>query len=78
MSATKKPAGKQVTGKRPTYPETVDLEAQVAEAAYYLAEQRGFCPGYELDDWLAAEAQVKERYATSSDTSSEPPPVGAK
>lgn len=78
MSATKKHAGKQVAGKKPTHPETVDLEAQVAEAAYYLAEKRGFCPGCELDDWLAAEAQVRERYATGPETSSEPPPVGAK
>ncbi len=31
---------------------------QVAAAAYHLAEQRGFEPGRELDDWLAAEALV--------------------
>jgi hypothetical protein len=32
---------------------------QIAEVAYYRAQQRGFSPGYELEDWLAAEAQVK-------------------
>jgi hypothetical protein len=30
----------------------------IAEAAYYRAEQRGFEPGSELDDWLAAEIEV--------------------
>ena len=30
----------------------------VAVAAYYHAERRGFAPGYELDDWLAAEAEL--------------------
>jgi hypothetical protein len=28
---------------------------RVAERAYFLAEARGFAPGHELDDWLAAE-----------------------
>ena len=30
----------------------------VAEAAYYLAERRGFAVGYENEDWLTAEQQV--------------------
>ncbi len=30
----------------------------VAEAAYYRAEKRGFNPGRELDDWLAAERDL--------------------
>lgn len=30
----------------------------IAEAAYYRAEKRGFEPGYDLDDWLAAEAEI--------------------
>jgi hypothetical protein len=30
----------------------------ISEAAYLRAERRGFSPGYELDDWLAAEAEV--------------------
>ena len=29
---------------------------RIAESAYYKAEARGFSPGHELDDWLAAEA----------------------
>jgi hypothetical protein len=33
-------------------------EALVATAAYYRAERRGFRPGHELEDWLAAERDV--------------------
>ncbi len=32
--------------------------AMIEEAAYYLAEKRGFSPGHELEDWLQAEAQI--------------------
>ena len=31
---------------------------QIAEAAYYIAEKRGFAPGNPSDDWLQAEAAV--------------------
>jgi hypothetical protein len=31
---------------------------RIAEAAYHRAERRGFAPGNELDDWLAAEREV--------------------
>lgn len=30
----------------------------IAEAAYFLAEQRGFAPGHALADWLEAEREV--------------------
>jgi hypothetical protein len=33
----------------------------IAKVAYQLAEQRGFAPGHELDDWLAAEFEVNQR-----------------
>lgn len=32
--------------------------ALIAEAAYYRAQKRGFAPGHETEDWLAAEAEV--------------------
>ena len=35
-----------------------DRRQLVAEAAYLRAEQRGFVPGQELDDWLAAEIEI--------------------
>ena len=34
--------------------------ARIAEAAYWRAERRGFTPGQELDDWLAAEKEVDD------------------
>ncbi|NNE19413.1 MAG: DUF2934 domain-containing protein [Myxococcales bacterium] len=38
---------------------TVQQRAQrIAVAAYFFAEQRGFAPNHELDDWLAAERSV--------------------
>jgi hypothetical protein len=33
----------------------------ISEAAYYLAERRGFAPGFEHDDWVQAEAEVSEK-----------------
>lgn len=35
--------------------------SRIAESAYYKAEARGFLLGYELDDWLAAEAEAEEQ-----------------
>jgi len=32
--------------------------ALIAEAAFFRAERRGFAPGNELEDWLAAESEV--------------------
>lgn len=36
-------------------------EQLITEAAYHRAEARGFEPGHELEDWLAAEAEVDAR-----------------
>lgn len=33
---------------------------RIAERAYRRAEARGFAPGQELDDWLAAEAEERD------------------
>lgn len=35
-----------------------DRETRIRVVAYFRAERRGFVPGYELEDWLAAEAEV--------------------
>jgi Protein of unknown function (DUF2934) len=37
-----------------------ERNARVAIAAYYKAQARGFVPGYELEDWLAAEAEENQ------------------
>jgi hypothetical protein len=30
----------------------------ISEAAYYMAQHRGFGPGHEVEDWLLAESQI--------------------
>jgi hypothetical protein len=35
-------------------------ERVIAEAAYYRAERRNFDPGHGLEDWLEAEAALRE------------------
>jgi len=37
--------------------EGAERQAAIAREAYYRAERRGFEPGHELEDWLAAEAE---------------------
>lgn len=37
-----------------------DRWQQIALAAYFKAEARGFIPGHELDDWLDAEREVAD------------------
>lgn len=36
----------------------IHREKAISEVAYLFAEKRGFAPGHELDDWLAAEKEI--------------------
>jgi len=45
---------------------TEEIQKLIAEAAYYRAERRGFSPGGEVEDWLEAEAAMKERRGPAS------------
>lgn len=38
-----------------------DRHASIAKAAYFRSELRGFAPGHEVDDWLAAEEEIDQR-----------------
>lgn len=38
--------------------EAIDIEAMIAEAAYYKAEKRGFYPGNDIPDWLEAKRDI--------------------
>ena len=63
--ATQTAADEQTTqpaAPGPTLEEDVERErhAMIAEHAYYLAMARGFAPGCDLDDWLAAERALEE------------------
>ena len=40
-------------------------EAMIRDAAYYHFAKRGYAPGHDLEDWLAAEVEI-ERIATAS------------
>ena len=53
------PSNRQILAKvkKFAFP-SVSLHQQVEEAAYFLAEHRGFAPGHELDDWLEAERAI--------------------
>ena len=41
-------------------PNGEEIRERIREAAYYRAQQRGFSPGYEIEDWLAAEAEIRK------------------
>jgi hypothetical protein len=47
------------TGRADISPD--ELRKLISEAAYYRAKQRGFAPGYELEDWIQAEQEVMRR-----------------
>ena len=49
-SAAAAPATAQVTAEA--------RHALIAQSAYLRAERRGFAPGQEMEDWLAAETEV--------------------
>ena len=50
---------------RAVMPVTADARrAMIAEAAYYMAEQRGFTAGRDVEDWLLAEEQVDAALST--------------
>ena len=42
-----------------------DRERRIRIAAYLKAERRGFAPGHELDDWLAAQEEEDARMRPS-------------
>jgi hypothetical protein len=40
----------------------INLEDEIRRLAYLLSERRGFEPGHDAEDWLAAEREVRQRY----------------
>jgi hypothetical protein len=40
----------------------INLEDEIRRLAYLMSERRGFVPGHETEDWLAAEHEIRERY----------------
>lgn len=61
--AKRTPRKRAAVTAEPDYPKFVDptqRAALIARAAYFRAQDRGFVPGHELADWLAAEAEVDD------------------
>jgi Protein of unknown function (DUF2934) len=42
-----------------------ERRSRIAQAAYFRAERRNFAPGHELEDWVAAEAEIDRELARS-------------
>ena len=73
--AAKKPRARKKASSKPTTqvekssaaPAIIEssgnLVEKIAVAAYFIAAQRNFAPGRELDDWLAAEQMVLSHQA---------------
>ena len=59
-SSSNRSIAKRTTAKTKSAKNKSSSQSQIAVAAYYKAQARGFAPGYELDDWLAAEKEVKQ------------------
>jgi hypothetical protein len=53
-------AGARTAQTQTSHP-PVDRYASIAQAAYFRSQHRGFKPGHEMEDWLAAEAEVDQR-----------------
>ena len=68
-TTTKQTAAEQAAAKASTatHQKEQDIAAEryrmIAEAAYLIAEQRGFQGDLSMDDWLQAEAEVDARFA---------------
>ncbi len=54
----KKPASRRKVVAKPAAPSVEERQRWIATAAYHRAEKRGFAPGYEMLDWLEAEAEI--------------------
>lgn len=63
MTSKSKKSAKTVISKEQAIPkqsDNVERKLMIAEAAYYRAEQRGFTPDQQIEDWLKAEKQIEE------------------
>lgn len=56
-----KATGRHVFSNSGTHVTETDRRQMIADNAYFRAERRDFAPGYEMVDWLEAEAEI-DRY----------------
>jgi hypothetical protein len=52
------PPSNSIVTRSSAYIEPEARAAMIAEAAYFRSAHRGFEPGHEVDDWLAAESDI--------------------
>jgi len=46
--------------------EKLDMQGQIRQRAYELYEQRGRRDGHQVEDWIQAEQEVRDKYGLSS------------
>lgn len=44
----------------------INVDEEIRRLAYLMSERRGFEPGHEAEDWVAAEREIKQRYHQQS------------
>jgi hypothetical protein len=52
-----------IVEKASAAPAPADLHALIERTAFFMAAERGFAPGRELDDWLEAERRVRAQFS---------------
>ncbi|MEO8063511.1 MAG: DUF2934 domain-containing protein [Pseudomonadota bacterium] len=57
------PPSNSIVTRSSAYVEPHEREAMIAESAYHHSAHRGFEPGHEVDDWLAAESDIDSALA---------------
>jgi hypothetical protein len=57
------PSENSIVTRSSAYIEPEARDAMIAEAAYFRSAHRGFEPGHEVDDWLAAESEIDAAFA---------------
>lgn len=58
----KKASSKKAASPSPQSLSPEQRHAMICEAAYYIAEQRGFDAGNDMDDWFAAESLIDSQF----------------
>ena len=65
MKKMQQPKNKGISSQQTIVLQDEALQSHIATAAYFRAQERGFQPGQEVDDWLAAEADIKGKRTAS-------------
>ena len=67
-SRSSQPENGRLAGSRETQQSRItraELEKKIGERAYILWEKRGRAHGFDRQDWIAAEAQIKREFRIS-------------